>query len=443
MNRDMSLSHNNFAVAAATPDETTSLLVSGATRPSGHASNLQTALNVMKTCMGTGVLALSFACQQGGWILFSTGLLVVAAWNVYATQRLCQCLHYMPTDEDEKRSAPVETTDTAEDSQLMPPRGTVMLGRVAWYAYGTAGLLILDVMMFLLLIGIVTAYIAATISFLSDTPFSFGSIVDASTTAMIMAVLSLVPDMGSLAHASALGLGILMTSFVVIAGYGFAEASKVSSLPVLPQGLSGISNWFGIAVYSYGVAPLTYNFRSSMSKPEDLVRVTSYALFTTTVIYTIMGAGMLSLFPDLTGDLLHELPAAGLLPTMTRLAMVCVCIMTAPLLIVPCAELIEGKFQIPYQLRTIVRFSIVALSTLLAISFPGFVQVLSFVGCFSVGAVGFCLPPLFHLKLSTRGTAYAQGHVTARIVDSVMLTSGVIATVISSSHVFKSIAHGK
>jgi Transmembrane amino acid transporter protein len=104
----------------------------------GQASQQDTIINLMKTCMGTGTLALPFAAAQGGFYLNTIGLLLIALWNLYSVQRLCHCLVLIPKD-------------------VEPPKRATTFGKVAWYAMGDAGLNALDGMMIILLFGIIVA----------------------------------------------------------------------------------------------------------------------------------------------------------------------------------------------------------------------------------------------------------------------------------------------
>ena len=225
---------------------------------------------------------------------------------------------------------------------------------------------------------------------------------------------------------------------------------------VWPQSLTGISHWFGICVFGYGIVPLTYNLQESMKEPHRFVGASALSLLGVAVAYIVLGVGLYALCPHLTADVLAEIPNAGLLPTLTRLAMTGTVVATAPLLIVPCAELLEGKFDVGHH-RTAVRFALAGLSVGVAVLLPGFVQVLSFVGCFCVATVSFIMPPLLHLRLlmrahydsgdcgkgttSTFTAAASTGTNQRRLllnvrtqlwVDVALLACGIIATVISS-----------
>jgi amino acid permease len=469
----------------------------------GTASFRQTVINLMKFCMGTGCLALPFAAQQGGVILFGFGMAAITAWNVYAVQRLVQCLRYVPNQtnyhriaavvtaasnnsgddelraeddgagDDDWEELPEEALPTGKDRKDQqrhrmhgnegppPPQGTSTLGMVAWYAFGPIGLQAVDTMMIILLLGLITTYFSAIITFLADTPVSVSPLLDAVTVTIIMATLSLVPNIGFLSHASAAGLWVLLATFLVVAAYGIyqddeseslrpnsdadATSMQQSSLAVWPESITGVSRWFGCVVFSFGVPPLTYSFHSSMKEPSQLVPATVWAFSFVAVAYIFAGVSLYILYPNLTGDILHELPVATtddtgggilyLLPILTRLAMVTVILLSGPLLIVPTGQLLEEKWHLSDK-RAAVRFGVCGTAVLLATALPGFVQILGLVGCACVGMVSFCVPPLLHLKLllSARST-----HVDADVallpivlLDGVMLAWGVIATVIST-----------
>ena len=144
--------HNNGrqSMTTMTLGEHTPLLIARSdtdvdiTRPqrTGSASVSETVINIAKTCMGTGTLALPYAAGQGGLLLHVLGLIAIGAWNLYSVDRLLHCLELMPVNKDHHR----------------PPEGTATLGKVAWHALGRTGLYALDVIMVMLLSGIVITY---------------------------------------------------------------------------------------------------------------------------------------------------------------------------------------------------------------------------------------------------------------------------------------------
>jgi hypothetical protein len=268
-------------------------------------------------------------------------------------------------------------------------------------------------MLLLLLSGIVIAYECAILAFAKGTPFTTtNSVVDATVLAALMVPLCLVDDVSNLSKLSRLGLVILAFAMSVVAGYGISgyEAAVVGSsnnnsnpfhwLP--PNGLTGVSHWFGCVVFGFGIVPLTFNFRESMAQPDKLPMTALVSMLLVAAAYIVSGVSLLFLYPDIADDVLSEMPSGGL-ATLTRLAMIVVVMATAPLLIVPCAEIIEGKIhhdgRVHPKTVLVARTGLCLFTVAISVMLPGFVTVLSFVGCFSVSLVSFCVPPFLHMVL--------------------------------------------
>lgn len=559
---------------------------SAATPSRGGGTVFQTSLNIAKTCMGTGTLALPYAACQGGLLFSLIGLGLISLWNLYSIDRLLKCLELVPPvddddsdDEDDdalgkdeeggievsgitgngeargtrnsageqpgqggrrrtgkssrhsscsrhKRTGSsmrklfsrlmsdrviigvaaadlngengvdgkelllppatamppsLQVGDTAASADRgygsvgaqntesaaaaapslptepplaatrararrtsRPPPGTATYGRVAYHAFGPSGLHVLDAVMTILLMGIIVAYECAIMSFLAPTPLSTihlggSAVLDALLwTAAVIAPLSCVPDMGYLGKFSACGIAAVLATFVGIFWYGLAE-NGVSGLGMIswsdlwPRGgfwgVEGMSRWFGVAAFGYGVVPITYNIRESMSEPSRMGRATEMALLLVYAVYALISTGVAIVYRPFTGaegfegDVMQALPV-GWIPTAIRLAMTFVVLVTAPLLVVPCAQLVEGKLGISGSnvsreqstsqsfvrrhakvLGVAIRYAICFLCIGVSIAVPGFVNVLSFVGAFCVALTSFVFPPLLHLTLLRRRRA--------------------------------------
>lgn len=409
----------------------------------GLASVSQTALNICKTCCGTGVLALPFAAKQGGIVLYVSGLVGIALWNALASKTLCDCLDILLKLDKEKKHHHHHGRVANKNRitpQLSPPSGTSRFSSVAFYALGTNGILIMDALTVLLLLGILVAYQDAVRSFLQGTPFTSGSdLIDALAIGMMIAPLSIVRDMGYLNKTSAAGLFVLALALLVITYFGFNDNSHSIEHEVTLQwfpldGLKGMSNWFGCTVFGFGVVPLTFNFQDSMAEPTKLPRVTLLSLLLVAMSYIVVGVGGLILYPNVDTDILSAIPQQGILPLLTRLAMVGVVVLTSPLIIVPCGELLEGKIaRGPADQRTkiIVRFGICLLTLVVSVGIPGFVNALTLVGCFTVALVSFCIPPFLHLILLRES---GSPFTLRSAVDLAMLSWGLTATAISTAY---------
>ena len=421
----------------------------------GSASASQTIINMTKTCMGTGCLALPYAAREGGFLLYTFGLAAIALWNVYATKRLCDCFDLIysskfkehHTENSVTTSVPCDKTLKCCNPTLReistvppPPRGTATLGKLAWYALGPPGLATLDILTVLLLIGIIVAYIDAIRTFLQGTLLTTGNdSFDAILIACLIAPLSVVPDLGALTKTSSAGLFVLGFALLIITGYGIYSFSDDVSFTIhwFPRnGLAGFSHWFGCIVFGFGTVPLTFNFKESMaeSKTPVFVKANLLAMLIVAAVYIIVGISLLFLYPGIESDVLSEIPEEGILPIVTRLAMGVVVMATAPLIIVPCGELLEGKLnngEDDPHTRTLVRFGICFVTMGISVGVPGFVGAITFVGCFCVSLVSFCIPPFLYLVMKlTRGVSFRS-----LCLDTVMLVWGLGATGISTAYV--------
>jgi hypothetical protein len=276
-------------------------------------------------------------------------------------------------------------------------------------------------------------------SFLQHTPFSTGTLtLDAIGISVLIGLLSIVPDMGYLAKASATGLTVLFLTFCVIAWYGDYKGMVWNWWP--QDGMTGVSTWFGCVVFGFGVVPLTFNMQEAMEEPSRMIGASFQGFAAVAVTYAVLGLGLLLLYPDVDGDVLQELPTTGFFPTAVRLAMVVVVMVTAPLLVVPCGELLEGKIVVPETtmlLRVVVRLGICLLCSFISVFVPGFVDVLSFVGCFCVALVSFVVPPLLHVVLTEQSSIPTGLFKRARLLDLIMLVWGISATVITSVYTLR------
>jgi len=170
------------------------------------ATVTQTCTNIVKTCMGTGTLALPFAASQGGLLFNLIGLAAFAYWNYYAVDALVKCLHLLPTpvisvnnnnnngnaDEQHRISGSERCTrhrrtrssmqrlfhsilhknedavkqyNNDEDEeyyqsilQNQPPKGTATYGKVAWYALGPIGFQLVDLALLIFFMGVLIAF---------------------------------------------------------------------------------------------------------------------------------------------------------------------------------------------------------------------------------------------------------------------------------------------
>jgi len=356
------------------------------------ASNFSTALNMAKTCMGTGCLALPYACQQGGMIIYIIGLIVVAVWNVYSVHLLCRSTNHNNS-----------------------------LQALAQATYGGGWEQVINRCLQALLLGIIVAYLSAVIQL--GEPL-VPRVVTASISAILICGISMVPHLGWLSPVSAVGLVVLVGVLLTVLAYGEPHWTQVEPWPASWHGLA---QTFGVVVFGFGVVPLTFFFKDSMQHPTQITKVTATALGGTCFVYALAGTVLYAYFPQVSGDILTEIPllvdsVVQPVPLLLRLAMVLVVVLSAPLLVVPLAELLEDNGP-----RSVwVRSGICVTAAMLALEFPQFVQVLSLVGGTCVALVSFVLPPLFARRVTTTAAT------TGNWMNNLLVGLGVAVTLAST-----------
>ena len=289
------------------------------------------------------------------------------------------------------------------------------------------------------------------LSFIEDMPFTTGSRkADLLVPSLLVATLSCAPDVGFLSRFSVLGLMALALSFCVIAWQGFHdnglegfESQSLSSVALWPESMAHASSWFGVVVFGYGVAPFIFNIRDSMAEPEKIGTSLRIGLGIVYIGYIVISNGIVIIFSpsyEFRGDVLQAMPGTTV-ALFVRVLMTLVVAVTAPLIVVPCGEMIEGKLGIDSYSsaygRVLVRVTLCTVCTFVAVFVPGFVRIVSFIGCFCVSIVGFVLPPLFCLLLEhdKANQKVVQDKYDGRnwILLRILLALGLVTSAVTTS----------
>jgi hypothetical protein len=303
-------------------------------------------------------------------------------------------------------------------------------------------------------------------SFISKTNLTSGSKkTDALWVALAIIPLSCAPNISFLSKFSALGVGAIFLTFLVIFAYGIivgvdeprtlnSASAEILHNSLWPRSATGLANWFGVAAFSFGVVPITYNIQESMKEPELMVEATRIGLNIVMVTYLVISNGVSVLFSKITGekgfqdDVLRYLPDTWI-SELIRLTMACVVLFTtAPILVVCCGEMIEKRyFGSSYEhatyCRLLSRASICIITTSVSVYVPGFVLIIGVIGCCCVAVTSFILPTLCFILLSWKKDALQivsiesneQGHKKLASIGSFeyfMLVFGILSVFISS-----------
>jgi amino acid permease len=356
---------------------------------SGGGSVVDTAVNIAKVCIGTGVLALPSAMEGAGVGVGVATLFVVGLWNVHASRRLVQ---------------------------LQAASGCASYAALAHAVFGRVGRALVDLCTISTLLGATTVYVLTGATLLHHTPLALAADGAADSVSaqgcgsssdeggggggsgghpasesvwkeVVLCVALSAPlcvwrELQVLAKTSALGLVALLAGIVAIVAFGMAEygtdglssrlpsppaatatvadldptvggdaaAAAVCSdgspvaIPVLPQALEQLSRFFGIAAFCYGVPPLQFSIQSSMARPTAFVRALSAALAFVFVVYVGGSVWIIVLYRcdpmGLQENVLSNLPLGSAAAVIVRLCYAVVCVTSVPLLVAPLGDML-------------------------------------------------------------------------------------------------------
>jgi len=249
-----------------------------------QTSLFQTISNIIKLCIGSGVLALPYAVNEAGLVCHVVGLSLVTLWNIYSTDRLIKCREYMQefryymkraesfSSADDSYSSKTSTESQRASlhqseehvtlhqnmsSESVEDANTGTLGKVSLFAFGKVGLHAIDSVMMILMFGIIIAYEDAILGFVQATPATTGSKnLDAILMLLIIIPLASLSDFSSIAKVAALGTVVLFIIFISIGYYGLNENGlqgfeSISDQNLWPSSFSAISSWYGIVVCKF------------------------------------------------------------------------------------------------------------------------------------------------------------------------------------------------
>ncbi len=432
-----------------------------------QSSTVAAGINLAKLCIGTGILALPYATLHGGLIFSPIGIALIALWNGIACTMLMRCKRAFKHNESLQKStqhlsSPYSRIAYAATGSL----GVytidfsiiiTLLGVCVTYQIAFASL-VSDIPGSIFSIKILTI-----ISGLCVYPISCAKNVG------ILAQYSLFGLVFLLIGITAIfGFGIY--SF----GLTGSKSSVVSQpLHNWPLSTEDMTSYMGVAIFCFGVCSLVFPVEANMKKKNEINLAVLYCLLFVWSIYTVVGDGLALLYVHdargIMSNILQNLPIQSTSAIAVRVSMAAVCLFTFPLTLVPPAQMIEqlihhnlrgvlisstsGKGLLsqttsytsieasdnsnkasvngdhneessgdmysenieepPVLLRFSVRFVLISMCTLLAISIPCFGDVISLLGSFTVSILSFVMPPILHYQLvsSQLLTGYNRIHL--------------------------------
>lgn len=190
-------------------------------------------------------------------------------------------------------------------------------------------------------------------------------------------------------------------------GLGVDQVAAAGALILFE--ISGISYFFGVAVYCFEGIGMVLPVMNSMRNPEQFKAVWGLALVAVTLLYGAFGILGYAAFRSGVADIVTtNLPMTGITTAM-KVSLCCGLLFTYPIMSFPVIELIEEFLRTtqdstPGQAvkRNLLRSVFVLGTGFVAYMIPRFGVFISLVGASASAALAFVLPCACHLKLRYR-----------------------------------------
>ena len=371
---------------------------------------LAATISLVKTCIGTGVMALPFAFNEAGALALPC-LLLLGCWNYHNCKQL---LHARVAMEARVESHHLRATNSAYSA-------------VVHAAIGRAGVLINEgsICVSLTLVCASLQVQAAQLMTASlDVPYSICIVA----TGCGLVPLVLLRSLNKLASVAAVSLSVLALSLLAVGAHGLALYGPPSWPP--PAALirwpapHAVAIFFGIASFSFGLQALLMPVQDGMSHPQRASTAVAYASAVVVGAYAVIALLLAWIFDaDPAGVqqvILLNLGHESLLASTVQLGSALVAVLSYPLPMMPVVQLavnlighhvdgggggknVEvgagGKGISGSRLRDAsLRIGLLLTTTLLALCIPQFGIAAGLAGCLTIVSAN-VLPPLCHLRL--------------------------------------------
>ena len=378
-------------------------------RPAGVGLTAAT-LSLVKTCIGTGVMALPYAFTQAGSFAVP-GMLLLGVWNFYTCHQLLRARAALPAKVQSARSA---------------------YSAVVEAALGNVGVLILEGSLCVSLV-LVCASLQVQTAQLVAAPSGFEYTTCVLGAGIALVPLVLVRSLACVAFVAVSGLVALGVGLLAVAAHGLARYSlhwpPPSSLVDLPAP-HNFAIFFGIASFSFGLQMTLLPVQDGMRRPSHATNACGYALCIVVTSYLVIGLLLAWLYSsDLDGVqqlILLNLERSSLIAAVVQYTSALVALLSYPLPLLPLIELLSslvcGACAPSFTRDAALRLTTLLSTTLIAQRLPQFGIAAGLAGCLCIVSTQL-LPPLCHLRLCSWPS---EGSWPSALLDVLLFFAGLV-----------------
>lgn len=435
----------------------------------GKGDSFATAVTLIKSFIGLGILAFPKAFSSVGYVGGCVGVLVIAGISLHGMQLLLDVQARLSSGRngasssagngiagDGKPAGGLQsyelvshsdarecdagegiTADEGGASEAGPRERAsrtldsyTALGEAVW---GSAGRKIVEFGLFTSQVGFGTAYLI----FIGHNVFSVIPELGSPQAATLLATLFLyfpccLPDVRRLASTSlvANALTVFSLGFVlycalkVLRANGHQTRAEFAQLGVEPLRVAGGPYFFASTVFAFEGIGLVLPVQQSMQRPQELPGMLRYTVVSVAVVMLCLGGFCYLAWGDATRDMITlNLPQDSVLSAMVKLIYSFALGLTYPLQLLPAFRIVEDsglldRLVVPPSLEAsmprlrinVMRVCLVTVTSVVAALTPHFGLFVNLVGAVSCSLLAFILPAAMHFGFgATRAVRAKDG----------------------------------
>lgn len=459
----------------------------------GSSSNIRTFINILKSYVGGGILALPYAFSRGGYLIGVLGYIFISLGALHCIFILLKCKDYIEQNwndfkpvesnssssmsriqesdsdqslEHENRSGNEEDMEVEMmEPNLAPQKVITTFSELGYHVYGRVGTVLVD----LGLLSSQYSFCIIYLVFLGDSLHSFIPLPASICLLMVLIfplALCWIRSLKWLAPLSVMAIFLYFVCFSAVTFLSFMSAvdfpsRSVTMAPKMEHVLSHFPIFLSLVIYGYEgigmVLPLQISARDKSKFP--LIFMVAYAIVT--AIYIGFGLfGYMCFGIDSNPILFLNLTYGKQLVHVFTVGLIIAAVFTFPLFMFPVTERVEPFFlrlfykvpEIAAQklfhkdlhemvstgvlsmiLRNIYRSLAVLLCYIIAIAVPEFDLLTALVGAVFSTSLAFIIPALFELRIF--GLRYKREGISVYYIvkDALIILAGLIAMVLCTS----------
>lgn len=391
----------------------------------GDAGRTKTFFTLLKAFIGTGIMFLPKAFNNGGILFSSITLLTVAAVTTLAFHLLLQCRQI------HGKSGYGELGEVIGGSKMR----AVILTSVAISQLG---------------------FVCSGTIFVAQNLHSFANAVSPhgqspiSTNVLIALQLIVLIPLSFIRNISKLGPSALIADIFILIGLGYIYWYDIAALAA--DGIHPSVRLFnpdhytltiGAAIFTFEGIGLILPIQSSMEKPESFEPLLWVIMLIITIIFTSIGALCYAVFGSATEiEVISNFPQTSKLVNAVQFLYSLAVMVGIPVQLFPAVRILEGKIfgrrsgkrdtftkWKKNGFRTMLTVLCVLVSILGANNLDRFVAL---IGSFACVPLVYIYPPLLHYKGVAESRKAKIGDITLMVVGSVCMVYTTIITVVNS-----------